>query len=246
MIRLLFLVFAFCCLLACRNEKKRLPDIIESAPEQEPAAPTVYNQHKTFKGLFVVGKTVRSFQSCGNSSHNYFVIDSTHQMDDLYKTIFRNSPAFPYEYVYVEFRGGVEASDVTVAANGFDSSVVVYDILTFEQKNYRNTCIPYDFWGIGNNPDWSLQVSAKEGILALKDYANNTVYLFEYFAPKVVNDEVYTYASNNYATKTSITAIFKRMPCNDGASGNEYEYAATVIIDGKKYSGCGIRGEASF
>ncbi|MEO6166087.1 MAG: hypothetical protein ABIO46_02500 [Chitinophagales bacterium] len=231
-------MFAF---FSCKPENKRLPDI-NSIPEEKAVLPEKDEQRKTFKGLFVVGKNMKTFRSCGSPDDNYFVIDSTGEMSNLYQAIFRSSPAFPYEYVYVEVKGMVQQASEAVAIRGFDSSIVVFDILTFEQKNYRNTCIPYDFWALGNEPNWSLQVSAKEGILALKDYSNNRVYLFEYFAPKVVNDEVFTYYSNNYANQTSISAIFKRMPCSDGMSDNEYEYSAAVVINGKRFSGCGIRG----
>lgn len=242
--RTFLLLIGVIAFISCKTEKKRLPDNLP-IPEKKTAIAPKEEQRKTYKGLFVVGKSMKTFRSCGSPDNNYFVIDSTGQMSDLYEAIFRSSPAFPYEYVYAELKGMVEPASEAAALRGFDSSIVVYDILTFEQKNYRNTCIPYDFWALGNEPNWSLQVSEREGILALKDYSNDMVYLFEYFAPKVVNDEVFTYYSNNYANQTSISAIFKRMSCSDGMSDNEYEYSAIVVINGKRYSGCGIRGSGT-
>lgn len=231
-------------LLACKEERKQLPDISGFLPEQQqtPDSTARPRGQRIFKGLFVTGRNMSNFRSCDSERDNYYVVDSTHQLDELYNTIFQSSPAFPFEYVYVELMGELQLADKAAAMHGFDSSIVVYDILTFEQKNYRNTCIPYDFWAIGNKPDWSLQVSAREGILALKDYSSNEVFLFEYFDPKIINDEVYTYYSNNYATQTSINAVFKRVNCSDGVTGNDYEYSSTVIINGKRFTGCGIRG----
>lgn len=241
--KFVFLFVAVCMLSACREERKQLPDISGFLPEMQPVDSIGQsNAQRIFKGLFVTGRNMKNFRSCDSERDNYYVVDSTHQLDELYRTIFQSSPAFPYEYVYVELKGELQLADKAAAMRGFDSSIVVYDILTFEQKNYRNTCIPYDFWAIGHEPDWSLQVSAKEGILALKDYSSNEVYLFEYFDPKIINDEVFTYYSNNYATQTAISAVFKRVSCSDGTPGNDYEYSATVIINGKRFTGCGIRG----
>ena len=226
--------------LSCRNEKKVLPPISDYKDSSSRSHSTA---DRTLKGLFVVGKNIRSFRSCDDPDKNYFVIDSTDQMVDLYKTMFLNSPAFPYEYVYVEVKGSVKPPSSEMISMGFDSVITVKDVLTFEQKNYRNTCIPYDFWALGNDPSWSLQVSEKEDIIALKDYTNNTVYLFEYFSPRIVNDEIFTYNSNNYANQTSISAVFKKQPCHEGDRNDQYEYSVSVIINGKKYSGCGIKGK---
>ncbi len=239
--RMACLLIAVVLLFSCKQEKKRLPEDFVLPEEQAPAAVDRSDQRKMFSGLFVVGKRMQSFKRCETPDIRYFVIDSTFQMSELYETIFLNSPAFPYEYVYTEVRGKVVAAPEVAALQGFDSALIVYETLTFEQKNYRNTCIPYDFWALGTAPSWSLQVSAKEGILALKDYDNNVVYLFEYFAPKVVNDEVFTYYSNNYANQTAISAVFKKSPCNENSSGNTYNYTATIVVNGKRYSGCAIR-----
>lgn len=229
-----------CMLMSCRQEKMRLPDISFEQQKQEPAEPV--SSYRIIKGLFVVGKTMQSFKICDRPEIRYFVIDSTGQMGALYKTIFLNSPAFPFEYVYTEVKGEVIPNSPEMEMRGFDSALVVYEILTFEQKNYRNTCIPYDFWALGSGPDWSLQVSAREGIIVLKDYGSNTVYLFEYFAPKVVNEEVFTYYSNNYATQTAISAVFKKMPCQGATASNAYNFSATIVLNGKRYSGCAIQG----
>ena len=226
-------------LLSCQQqEKKETPDV---GKQEEDLSP-IPKQQKTYRGLFVVGKNMHSFRNCQDPDNNFWVDDTTGRMDELYHTMSENSPVFPYEYVYVEVKASASEAPSEIAAKGFDSILTVKEILTFEQKNYLNTCIPYDFWAIGAGSGWSLQVSEKEGIIALKDYTAGRVYLFEYFSPKVVNDEVFTYHSNNYANQTAISAVFKKTPCADNVSGNEYSFSAYVIINGKRYSGCAIRG----
>ncbi len=232
------LISCFVIALSCKHEKKELPSLTPASPSvnQETSSAKIY------KGLFVTGKNIRSFRSCEHEDEDYFVVDSTNQMEELYHTIFLHTPAFPYEYVYVELKGITKPATEDLAAKGFDSLLVVKEIRTFEQKNYRNTCIPYDFWGIGNEPNWSLQVSQKENIIALKDYSTSSVYLFEYFPPKIVNDEVFIYSSNNYANQTSLNAVFKKETCSDGMSENEYGYSVSILINGKRYKGCAIKG----
>ena len=197
---------------------------------------------KIFSGLFVVGKNVLSFRECNNAEKEFAVVDSTGQMKNLYKTVFLHSPAFPYEYVYVKLRAEVSPANESLSAQGFDSVLTVHQVLTFEQKNYQNSCIPYDFWALGN--EWSLQISMKEGVIVLKDFASMLVYVFEYFPPKNAGDELITYASNNYAMQASIKAVIRKEPCNDAAN-NQFQYSASILVNGKTYSGCAIKGNAS-
>ncbi|MFI5135150.1 MAG: hypothetical protein ACHQD9_04815, partial [Chitinophagales bacterium] len=67
------------------------------------------------------------------------------------------------------------------------------------------------------------------------------VYVFEYFPPKSMSDDLFTYASNNYAMQASIKAVVKKEPCTD-ASGNQSQYSASVLVNGKRYTGCAIKG----
>jgi uncharacterized membrane protein len=234
---LLLLFVSF--LLSCQQEKKKLPSV-ETTRDSLPAVPPA-DVKKKYSGLFVVGKRALIFKNCNNTDENYFVVDSTRQLAELYRAMFQNSPAFPYEYVYVEVKG-IMSPLPDNRMEGFDSVITVKEVLTFEQKNYRNSCIPYDFWAFGGDPDWSLQVSEKEAVIVLKDYAAGAVFFFEYFSPKVVNDEVFTYNSNNYANQTSISAVFKKQPCDNVSNANAYNYSVIIVINGRKYSGCGIRG----
>lgn len=225
---------------ACQRERKAIPDITPSdiTTTKSDSSPPSDSGDEVVRGLFVVGKNMLSFLSCTDPDLDYAVVDSTHQMKELYKKVFLHSPAFPYEYVYVEVKGEVVEPDATHSARGFSHVLVVNEVLTFEPKNHLNSCIPYDFWAMGNN--WALQVSAKEGVMVLKDYSAMKVYVFEYFPPKAMGNESYTYASNNYAMQASIKAVIKMQDCDD--SENSFEYSASVLLNGKRYSGCAVRG----
>ncbi|MBA2407250.1 MAG: hypothetical protein H0V65_04565 [Chitinophagales bacterium] len=234
----------FC--FSCTNEKLRKAneqhskDTLIQEVEDSMSLP-MEDTLKTYRGLFRIKNNMLQFKNCDNIKLNYLVMDSTGKMDELYKKMLLKSPALPYENVYVEVKGILEPLPGNAKKKGFDSTLIVKETLTFEQKNYKNTCIPYDFWALGTRPDWSLQISEKESIIALKDFSNNRVYVFSYYAPKIVNDG-YTYHSNNFANQTSIKATFKQQQCSEDTAGNKYSYSVSVLMNGKKYNGCAING----
>jgi uncharacterized membrane protein len=241
--RLLILIVGMAWLLAaCGRERKVLPEHLFLPDSSGSIVETKSTgNEKTFSGLFVVGKTLLSFRRCNEPDRDFAVADSTGQMKELYRSLVLNSPAFPFEYVFAELRGTLAPATEALALRGFDSILTVTQVLTFEQKNYQNSCIPYDFWAIGEG--WSLQISSREGVLVLKDYSTTMAYVFEYFAPANAGDDVYTYASNNYAMQASIKAVIRKEPCTD-LSGTLFEYSATALVNGKTYRGCGIRGSS--
>jgi uncharacterized membrane protein len=235
-----FLLLIFLALFSCRQAKKITPDI--ELPGDSSLAPASFPDLKTYRGLFVVGRNRLSFRECDHPEKDFSVNDSTGKMKELYKTVFFHSPAFPFEYVYVEVKGEISAGSDTDLQKGFDSVITIKEVLTFEQKNYQNSCIPYDFWALGN--DWSLQISQRESIMVFKDYSAVRAYVFEYFPPKNQNDEVFTYASNNYAAQASIKSVIKKEICFEDSSKNEFQYSVSVLINGKRFSGCAIKGSS--
>jgi uncharacterized membrane protein len=240
----LLLIISFVLLSGCRPERKVTPDVRaeekDGASDAEEEA-SASGSEKRYSGLFVVGKNVLSFRPCDDPQTDWAVADSTGKMKDLYKTLVLQSPAFPYEYVYVEVRGALQPAGEYLQSRGYDSTLVIEQVLTFEQKNYQNDCIPYDFWALGD--EWSLQISMREGVMVLKDFKTRQAYVFEYFPPLVRQDERMTYSSNNYAIQASIRAVISKEDCSDQA-GNSFQYSASVMLNGKRYSGCAIKGSS--
>ncbi len=194
---------------------------------------------KFYKGLFVVGKGQLSFQECRNPDEKFLIVDSTGKMTEQYHETFLHSPAFPNEYVYAELQGTMRAA-TGEQKKQFDSVLTVSEIVTVAPTTYENSCIPYDFWAVGK--DWSLQISEKEHIIVFKDYALMSVAVFQYFSPKSESDDNYTYASNNYAAGIAIRATFKKNECSEEGSKSIFHYSSRIIISGKIYSGCAIKG----
>lgn len=239
-IRFILLWLFLVLFISCRESKPEESGITK-LKDTDAADPSFQNSgYKTFKGLFVSGKNMITFRICDHPERDLAVMDSTGKMKDMYKALFLHTPAFPYEYVYVEVRGKLSEADPENQKRGYDSMIIVNEVLAFEQKNYQNSCIPYDFWILGK--DWSLQISAKEQILVVKDFTAMKVYVFEYFPPKKSSEELFTYASNNYAAGAAIKAVIKKEACTDDSSGNAFQYSATAVVNGKVYHGCAIKG----
>ncbi|MEO5674933.1 MAG: hypothetical protein ABIQ74_09820 [Chitinophagales bacterium] len=225
--------------ISCRNNKMEESGI-NKLGDTVAAYPSFQNSgYKTFKGLFVSGKNMLTFRICDHPERDLAVMDSTGKMKDMYKAVFLHTPAFPYEFVYVEVKGTLSEADEESRKRGYDSMIIVNEVLAFEQKNYQNSCIPYDFWILGK--DWSLQISENEQVLVLKDFTTMKVYVFEYFPPKKSSEELFTYASNNYASGAAIKTVIRKEACTD-SSGNAFQYSATAVVNGKVYRGCAIKG----
>jgi uncharacterized membrane protein len=103
--------------------------------------------------------------------------------------------------------------------------------------------VPYDFWALGNEPNWSLQISRMEGLIELYDFAENKTYSFFWNEPK--DDKgVIVYSSFNTVRKYSIEIRITKESCSDTMSDEKYDYSVTAeIVGGKKFKGCAIKGK---
>lgn len=111
-----------------------------------------------------------------------------------------------------------------------------------EKKNFRNTCVPYDFWALGNEPNWSLQISEKENLIEFNLPSDKKVYYFFYEEPREENGIIF-YTSHNEIQRYAIDVSVKKEKCSDTMSEKVYDYSVEVEISGgKKYKGCGIKG----
>ncbi len=95
-----------------------------------------------------------------------------------------------------------------------------------------------DFRAIGNEPGWHLEISAGlESIVFVTDYGENR-YEFPFVEPTVNNEAgtaVYSVSTGDHEFEILLVGG----DCRDTMSGEEFETAVKVILDGKKYYGCG-------
>ena len=94
-----------------------------------------------------------------------------------------------------------------------------------------------DFRAVGNEPGWNLEIFTGEKIVFVGNYGQ-TRYAFITPEPSI-DQQTRTTIYNVQNDKHKLSVILKGSRCNDTMSGEAFETTVTVILDGKKYRGCG-------
>ena len=94
-----------------------------------------------------------------------------------------------------------------------------------------------DFRAVGNEPGWNLEIIQREKIVFVGDYGQTR---FVFIHPERSIEQqgrkaVYTAKNNQH----ELSAVIMGRRCFDTMSGEPFESTVTVILDGKKYDGCG-------
>jgi len=94
-----------------------------------------------------------------------------------------------------------------------------------------------DFRAIGNEPGWNLEIIMRDRIVFVGNYGQNR-YKFITTGPSIDQQARTTvYEVQNDTHEMSVIIVGRR--CRDTMSGEAFETTVTVILDGKKYQGCG-------
>lgn len=240
-----FIFFATFILPGCEESGRlqRISDSKDSIKKTEAGIDTSLARNisdSIYEGVYVFNLHEQSFRSCKNPDSLYWIVDETKELKELYKKIFPEKNA--YSSAYIKVKGEVAANTDKSTAEKFPRSFVVYDVLTIERKNYENTCVPYDFWCIGSDPGWSLQISAKEKLIEFNLSSEKKIYYFEYIEPKEAEGQI-IYETHNNIQRYLIKIKIKNEKCENKTSGKNYDYSVEVELnDGKIYRGCGIEG----
>lgn len=241
----IFLLFCFILVLNGCNKQEQVTIKSESKDSVRKAGSkdTLVKDStiKTYEGMYIVNINVNTFRDCNYPDSVYWVIDETKKLQDLYK---ETIPVVNvYGAVYAKIKGELTQTKDTKLVERFPQTLIVKEVVSVERKNFRNTCVPYDFWALGNEPNWSLQISEKENLIEYYIPAENKIYYFFYSEPNE-NDSVITYASFNPIQRYVIEISIRKEKCTDTVSKNVYDYSVEVgIRGGKNYKGCGIKGE---
>ena len=148
-----------------------------------------------------------------------------------------------YNSVYVKVKGEVENTGNTAISENYPRTIRVKEVLDMQRKNQNNTCVPYDFWGIGSGNSWSLQISRFENLIELIVPAEKKTYYFFYNDPSE-EDGLIIYKSHNLVQRYNIEIRLKKESCTDSKTGKQYDYAVYVNINGDQvYYGCAVKGK---
>ena len=94
-----------------------------------------------------------------------------------------------------------------------------------------------DFRAIGNEPGWNLEIIKSEKIVFVGNYGQKR-YEFITTEPSV-DQQARTTVYEVQNDKHEVSVIISGRRCRDTMSGEAFETTVTVILDGKKYRGCG-------
>lgn len=194
-----------------------------------------------YRGLYAFNLQRSTFRDCADPEARYIAIDETGGMEENYRSLLRFPyPGQPVLAVVKGYKSDYYGDEQLPAKfNGF---FVITEILNMEVKNFRNTCIPYEFWAIGTEPFWNAEISAGEGIIEFNLMEEDRTKVYAYQAPMEI-DSVLVYAAINQETGDNIRVSVQKTACNDGMSDRKYNYKVELTMNGQVFNGCGITPE---
>ena len=94
-----------------------------------------------------------------------------------------------------------------------------------------------DFRATGNEPGWYMEISNKEDILLVTDYGQRTYRFTSSIINSKPHDRTTTYHAHNKGNMVEI--VIKGIACQDSMSGEAFSATVSVIVNNRKYRGCG-------
>ena len=94
-----------------------------------------------------------------------------------------------------------------------------------------------DFRALGNEPGWHMEISNKQDILLVTDYGQRTYRFPSSIIKSEPNDRTSIYSASS--NDNMIEVVIKGDPCRDSMSGEAFSATVSVLINNKKYHGCG-------
>ncbi|MAT54806.1 MAG: hypothetical protein CMN32_10030 [Saprospirales bacterium] len=195
----------------------------------------------SFLGLYKADDLHGTFMQCGQEDARYVTYDETGALQRNYIRILRNP--YPGQSIVAEIKGySLPYFGSLSLPDGFRGFLVITEIVKIEAKNFRNTCIPFDLWALGNEPFWQAQVSEAEGVIEFHELGVERTLNFPY-VPMVETDSAGIYASVNPETGDNIELQVLDEPCGDSMSDNKYRFKVIIKVNGKSFRGCGLTYE---
>jgi uncharacterized membrane protein len=194
-----------------------------------------------FEGLYNYEISGSTFRDCRHPDSVYIVNDASGKLKSQFEKVFPASNV--YGSVVAKVKGVLIPTVEQKFKDKYPKTIKITEVIQVDKKNFNNTCVPYDFWVFGNEPNWTLQISRKEGIIDLQDLSGNKNYSFFWNEPKSDSGAI-IYSSFNTIRKYAIDIKIRKEKCSDTMSDTEYEYSVTAeITGGKKFKGCATKGK---
>ncbi len=196
---------------------------------------------QTYKGLLYLSPRQQWLRLCDQPNEYFLLKDQTGTLINQYN---QNKPKllYPNEPVIATLTGQKLLSDTLKPP--YTALLKVSSVDKVVQKNHKNSCIPYEYWALGNEPYWSLEISAREGLMVFKTLATVEAHQFPYAFPKKSDGKTVYETQKIIAGQTQkLKAVIKEQACSDSMSDTEYSYSIEVKWQGRTYKGCAVQGE---
>jgi putative lipoprotein len=133
---------------------------------------------------------------------------------------------------------------ITYWCKGHEALLEIEDTKHLKCKNNRSKAIwedaklrGVDFRAVGNEPGWNLEIMGRNKIVFVNNYGQAR-YVFFTSEPSIGPQARTTvYKAQNEKHELSVKIVGRR--CRDTMSGEAFETTVTVILDARKYQGCG-------
>jgi len=182
------------------------------------------------------------FIPCDAPQKKYWVLGNTEKLQGLYHSAILQG--YEGQNVVASVRGSLKKampSKGAAMASPYDAQLIVSEVVKVRPKNFRNTCVPFDFWGLGNEPFWSLQISEAEGIIEFSKLGAEAE-VANYVKPSIENDGLRSRYFVTFPSGQRMKIAVNKEACNDSMAGNPYEFSIEVSYNGEVLNGCATKG----
>ncbi len=194
---------------------------------------------QVYIGLYAQNGSKLEFIPCNSPEKTYWVLGETEKLKGLYGSATRQG--YEGQNVVASVRGVLKKTKPN-SNSPYNAQLVVSEVVKVRPKNFRNTCVPFDFWGLGNEPFWSLQISEAEGIIEFSRLGAATE-VAAYVKPSIENDGLRSRYFVTFPSGQRMKIAVNQEACTDSMAGNPYEYSIEVSYNGETLKGCATKGE---
>lgn len=250
MIRSLLLIFMIFFFVACtpKATPTSTPTTSENAAQGEQKEAAADDMPKdaaeqVYVGLYRQKGPKLEFIPCDAPQKKYWVLGETDKLTDLYESAIRQG--YEGQNVVASVRGVLKKpkpSKGAAMASPYDAQLFVNEVVKVRPKNFRNTCVPFNFWGLGNEPFWSLQISEAEGVVEFSKLGAPTE-VAPYVKPSIENEGLTSRYFVTFPNGQRMKITVTKEDCKDSMAGNPYAYSIEVSYNGEVLRGCATKGE---
>jgi uncharacterized membrane protein len=209
--------------MACSSSQEQQQEVVLLEDES----------YQLYEGIFVFGSEVYSFRPC-DEDKAYWIEGDRDEMIARYKESL--SFYYPFEPAFAMVKGWIGAAPAHPPGSDYAGTLHVVEVVDVGLRTFFNPCTKYDFYAVGNEPNWSVLISKQSQRIEYRDYSTETSFFFPYIEPTQEGTKLIYYSKNERDLSISIT--ISPESCSDGMSDLDYSYSAKLEFGSETRNGC--------